>query len=103
MALSRGPHLRLGSLSHGHDPAGFKRSFKYSSSLVLQAWNVILDRARPFLFCKGHFHWGNLKVNGKPLEGHQGQDLGWISQGDKTILIQYKTSYCIALGLALSF
>ena len=22
-----------------------------------QAWNFIFERARPFSFCKGHFHW----------------------------------------------
>ena len=28
---------------------------------MFQAWNFIFERARPFCFYKGHFHWKILK------------------------------------------
>ena len=62
-----------------------KGSFKYSkvtwqyvrtSSLkisaftcVWQAWNFIFERARPFVFCKGHLHWKTLKSMGNFWRG----------------------------------
>ena len=32
----------------------------------------IFMRARPFSFCKGHFHWNISMSKGKLLKGHQG-------------------------------
>ena len=49
---------------------------RFEDGVVLQAWNFIFKRARPFLFCKGHFHWKIFNVNGELLKGHQGQDKG---------------------------
>ena len=35
--------------------------FYWLVSILFQSVNLIFERARPFSFCKGHFHWTILK------------------------------------------
>ncbi len=42
--------------------------------MLFQAWNFVLERARPFLIWEMALPLETLKVYGKLLKGHQGQD-----------------------------
>ena len=42
----------------------FSQLPQWSIRRVFQYWSFIFERARPFLFCKGHFHWKIFKSIG---------------------------------------
>ena len=54
----------------------FRQPTGQIEKVVFQAWNFIFERARPFYVLQRAHPLENLKLNGKLLQGHQGQDQG---------------------------
>ena len=52
----KGTNWCIFSFSKGHP----MRKLEFSTG-AFQAWDFIFERARPFPFCKGHFHWKMLR------------------------------------------